>query len=337
MERHGIGWAGGIIISNDDAPVVFDPVHRSGIPKNAHVFVSHAHADHTYALGTHVIKYATAETRRVYEETRNHAPDNFNEVRVGKSVKVGDAEVVAHNAGHMLGSAMFEVRFPEKTVVYTGDINCVDTLTTDAAEPIECDDLIVEATYGSPVYSFPERERTYAKIIEWSTGQLKAEKIPTFHVYAAGKAQEITRLFNLYTRVDVVTHPVISKVNSAYDKDQIRLESTPVSDSRGQAILRERPCVYITTPNSKPLFPQRSVRALATGWAVRMFSKSFSAFPLSSHADFSQLVNFVRMTRARNVYTITTHAEELAEHLRQTLGLKAQPIPHLLQKRIFEY
>jgi len=304
---------------------------------DAHVFISHAHADHTFGFSTGAAKYSTTETRKIFEDIRKKTVRNFKEVRIKQRVKIGDVAVSALNAGHILGSTQFKVELPQKTVLYTGDINCIDTLTTSSADEIRCDLLVIEATYGNPSYVFPHRDSTYAKVVEWAAQQARNRRIPTFHVYAAGKAQEIVKLFNVYTRLHVVTHPIIAKVNETYSNEGVRLEYTSALNDEAARILKEGACVCVTTPSTRSFSAEKSVRAVATGWAVRMPPECFSAFPLSSHADFKQLTQFVKATRAKTVYTFTGYTNMFASYLQRKLGVHALPIPAFVQKRLFEF
>ena len=304
---------------------------------DAHVFISHAHADHTFGFSTGAIKYSTIETKKIFEDIRKRTVRNFKEVKIRHRIKIGDASVTALNSGHILGSTQFKVELPQKTVLYTGDINCVETLTTSPADETRCDLLVIEATYGNPSYIFPHRDKTYAKIVEWAAHQAKDRRVPTFHVYAAGKAQEIVKLFNVYTKLRVVTHPVISKVNETYSNEGIPLQYTSAFNGDTSKIMEDDACVCVTTPSRQSFSADRSVRAVATGWAVRMSPECFSAFPLSSHADFNQLVQFVKATRAKTVYTFTGYTNMFATYLQKKLGVNARPIPAFVQRRLFEF
>ncbi len=332
-----IGWLGGVTFRTKEAKLVFDPVPGCLVEQDAHVFISHAHADHTFGFSTGAAKYSTIETKKIFEDVRKKTVRNFKEVKVKHRVKIGDVAVTALNAGHVLGSAQFKVELPQKTVLYTGDINCVDTLTTFSADEIRCDLLVIEATYGNPSYVFPHRERTYARIVEWAAQQAKNGRVPTFHVYAAGKAQEIVKLFNVYTKLRVVTHPVIAKVNETYSNEGIRLQYTSAFSHEAAKMLEDGACVCVTTPSKQSFSADRSVRAVATGWAVRMPPECFSAFPLSSHADFNQLTQFVKATKAKTVYTFTGYTNMFATYLQRKLGVNARPIPAFVQRRLFEF
>ena len=335
MNNVKTGWQKGVVISTKQGRIVLDPVGSRGVGRHTPVFVTHAHADHTYGLRTSTRKYATPETIRIYEELSQKHLRNTVSMRLNKPVKIGDIEVTPVNAGHMLGSAQLFVETPEKTILYTGDINCVDTLTTKAAQATECDELIMEATYGDPFYVFPSRHRIYARIVEWATAQAKKGRSVAFRVYAAGKAQEIIRLFNVYTTLPVVANPLVSRVNEAHATFGMQLDYVDISDRELEAI--DGVHVFVTTARDESIPCNNSVRAAATGWALKMYSRSFPSFPLSSHADFKQLTNYVRATKAKRIYLYTGCIDIFGEYLKRRLGIKAKPLPALVQTELKDF
>ena len=297
--------------------------------------VSHAHADHTRGFRHKGLKQSTSETRDIHEALNDNQIANFVSLDIDHKIVFDDLEIVARNAGHMLGSAQFLVRTPSSTVLYTGDINCIDTLTTKGAQPERCDVLVIEATYGSPLYKFPPREVVYSGIVEWAIDTIKQGSIPCLHVYAAGKAQEIVRLFNIYTRLPVIVNPLLDGVNDAYRNRGHELHWHPSNTEEGRRTLDKDPCVYVTTPSDKHHLGRRHSRAYATGWALSSKRRA-TAFPLSSHADFSQLVAFIKACSPRRVFIFTGFADELRASLRTRLGIEARVVPSYLQRTLAE-
>lgn len=335
MSDMKIGWQKGVVIATRQGRIVLDPVGGRGLWRNASIFITHAHADHTYGLRTSAKKYATPETIRIYERLNEEQLKNTVSMSLNEYVEVGDIKITPLNAGHMLGSAQFLIETPKKTVLYTGDINCVDTLTTEAARIAQCDELIMEATYGDPFYIFPNRHRIYARIVEWAAVQARKGKSPVFRVYAAGKAQEIVKLFNVYTTLPVITNPSVSRVNEAHTTFGVNLNYTDIS-ARKTALFDEAH-VLVTTVRDESISSGKSIRAVATGWALKMNPRDFASFPLSSHADFKQLMSFAKATRARKVYVYTGCVDVFAEYLRKKAGLNAKPLPPLAQTELVDF
>jgi len=266
---------------------------------------------------------------------RDHRVANFHSIKINEKIEINSAEIKALDAGHMLGSAQYLINTPNSSILYTGDINCIDTLTTKAAEPEHCDLLVMEATYGSPHYRFPPRETVYAQMVEWALDTIKSGRIPCLHVYAAGKAQEVVRLFNVYTRLPVIVNPRLDGVNDAHRKSGVDLEWFSASSRDGKTILDKDPCVYVTTPNDRSHIGRRFSRAYATGWALSL-GASITAFPLSSHADFDQLVSFVKACDPKRLYIFTGFAEDFKRAIRTRLGREARTVPSYAQKTLVD-
>jgi len=331
-----VEWVSGVRVTTKDTCILLDPTNGRETGRGTHRFISHAHADHTASLSTHGTKYATLSTKRIYEGIRGKSIMDFKEVRVNHPIKLDDVEVTPINAGHMLGSIQFKIAAPNTTLLYTGDLNCVDTLTTERADAVKCDVLLIEATFGNPSYIFPDREATYAKVVEWATRQAIEGHVPTFHVYAAGKAQEIVRLFNIYTRLPVMVSPFVSAANEAYECEGVKLMYETVDAEPARSLSRRPPYVYVTTPSDR-FVPANCMRATATGWALRGAWNRFPSFPLSSHADFRQLVKFVEATEARTVHIFTGYSDIFATYLQKRFGINARPIPSSTQKRLLDF
>jgi putative mRNA 3-end processing factor len=324
LNKVKLGWFNGTFISYNDVKLIFDPVSSKGLTRDVKIFISHAHSDHTYGFSLKNKKYATPETREIYEKIKGRKVMNIEDVSIGDQVKFDDVEVKLLNSGHILGSSQFKVSTPEKTILYTGDINCIDTLITTAAEPEECDELIIEATYGNPFYVFPERNKVYGDMVKWAFKKINEGKIPVFKAYAVGKSQEIVKLFNVYTNIPVACDFKVAKVNQAYLKSNILLnykEKFKESEAK-----KEFPLIYVS---SNPIINEEDfAKAVATGWALNL---TRDAFPLSNHADFNQLINYIKQTKAKKIYLFTGQSE-IKFFLQKKLRIKAEFLPNSTQK-----
>ena len=322
------GWSKGFIIRTPEHQLIFDPDSTNIPAKNSNIFISHAHADHFIGMKSKAKKYSTCETRKIFESIYGKSVINFNDVKLSKTIEIGNTKVTPLNAGHMLGSTQFLITLPDTSILYTGDINYLDTLTTKRAENVECDTIVMEATYGDPSYIFPDRENIYADIVQWTLNVIKKGFVPVFRSYTAGKAQELVKLFNVYTNLNVLTSDRISKVNKIYSESNIDLEYDEISSE----IERQSSVYIMSKPNE--IFSEKYMRAIVTGWAIRMNTRKTAAFPLSSHADFSQLVEFVKDSKAKTVYNFTGFTDLFSNHLRRRLGIKSMPLPPIVQKTL---
>jgi putative mRNA 3-end processing factor len=325
MKGVEVGWSHGITVSVKDTIISLDPQHVN--PTSDAVFISHAHNDHVKGFESKHLKITTKETVELYKAKINNKPKNVKILPYGESVKINEIEIIPYNAGHILGSSQFQIRTPQCNVVYTGDINCLNTLTTEAAQITDCDILIMESTYGDPFYKFPEREETYNAIIRWSLRQVRENRIPVFQLYSAGKAQEIIALFNNFTNLPVIVDSPINETSRVYTDFGRHLVFLSDNESEGRDLIRKGGCIYIVSKNHKPNEIEKSYeRAVVTGWALR-FRFPNNAFPLSSHADYSQLINYVKTTKPSKVYTCFGFDGILAKRIEKECKITAMPLP----------
>ena len=288
--------------------LLFDPTripNRWRSPKTT-ICISHAHADHTAGFKSNVQKIVTPETLEIYNAIVGTV-HKVQTIQPGKSFELADGGTISlHPAGHMLGASQFVVERNGTKLVYTGDFNLQSTLTAQGANPIPCDVLLMEATYGRPDAVFPPREQVYAEMAEWTTQELKKGKIPVFRVYATGKAQEVIRIINTFLTVPVIVEPTIAKISKVYQNYEIPLQFHSERSEEGREIMRQGSYVYLSSnmsPNLRGHLKHPVSRAVATGWAKIFPMKKFDkSFILSAHADFHQLVEYVKKAQPRAVH-----------------------------------
>ncbi len=143
--------------------------------------------------------------------------ENVKPIEIGEVLDINNIRIETINAGHIPGSIMFKIIIGEKSILYTGDINTIDTRLIKGFKPqnIDANILIMESTYG--LYDHPERNRveelfieTVRSIIEdggnvlvpaFSLGRaqeilaLLVERLPNANVYYDGMAKEILNIF----------------------------------------------------------------------------------------------------------------------------------------------
>jgi len=315
----------GVIVEYGGAGVAFDTNSKN---IEYPVFVSHAHADHAGAFKhPELTKYATEQTYSLLENLRWRKLENWRPIAVGDSIKFDDIEVRVHNAGHVLGSVQFEAITPEGTVLYTGDFGMGNSYTMEAAATVGCDLLVIETTFGAPMFKFPRRKDVAMDMVRWAVMEaIPAGRIPTFKTDSIGNAQEIISLFNGLTKVPVVTARSATRVSDVYRKYGHELDYVDASSQEGRELLDSGRCVLITPKGSK-LSRENLDVALASGWAVIMNRRS-RAFPLSDHADFRELISFIRRCRPKRVLTFHGGAmtKGFPDYVRKRMGIDAKPL-----------
>ncbi|MFC1803806.1 hypothetical protein ACFL0D_07560 [Thermoproteota archaeon] len=320
---------GGILVEYGDQGVMLDPT------RNTHsypTFVSHAHADHAYAFKfPERLKYATKETFDLLNSLGWKHLDGFNPVKVGDKIKLNDIEVHIHNSGHVLGSVQYEVNTPSGTVLYTGDLCTEETFTMDPATPVDCDMLVIETTFGSPMFQFPKRDDIAVEVYKWAVNTVLNDKIPTFKTDSIGNAQEIISILNRYTNLPVVTYKSATQITDLYRDHGYNLDSVDAASLEGEDLIDSGKCALITPKRSNPEYPNLET-ALASGWATIMGRKRL-AFPLSDHADYKGLMNHIRRCKPKRVLTFHggNFTKDFHNHVRKRLGIAASPLTNRIE------
>ena len=315
---------GGILVEYGDQGVMLDPT------RNTHsypTFVSHAHADHASAFKhPEREKYATQETYDLLNSMGWKKLDGLNKIKIGDKIKLDDIEVNVHNSGHVLGSVQFEVNTPEGTVLYTGDLYTEETFTMDPATPVDCDILVIETTFGSPMFQFPKREDIAVEVYQWAVNTVINGRIPAFKTDSIGNAQEIISILNQYTNLPVVTNKSATRVTDLYRQKGYNLDSVDSESAEGKELLDSGKCALITPKGSKPKWGKMDI-ALASGWAAIMGRKRI-AFPLSDHADYRGLMSHIRKCKPKRVLTFHggSMTKDFHNHVRKRLGIAASPL-----------
>lgn len=317
-----------MLVESKELSIILDPVKKFSSVDLA--FISHAHMDHTDAFTRHEkIKYSTKETAALYEAVADRKIRNVISCVYGQSMLVHDTQLKVVNSGHVFGSAALLLADGDVTFFYTGDFNFTNSLTQNAISPQDCDILVIETTYGRPDLVFPNRGDVYDEIVQWAASTIMQGGVPCFLVYPVGKAQEMTRLFNLFTSILVVTHPSITRTNNIVNSFGGDLVFYDIADA-GEEILRSGNCVCLfpTSLNSRAIrmvYPRAKV-ATVTGWGLTFGKRNADAtFVLSSHADYAQLIDFVVQCKPKKVYTIHGYSETFASKLKR-MGFDSVPL-----------
>jgi len=313
-----VTWHNGISVSAPGLNIILDPLRVT--KASDYVFISHAHMDHTNAFtDSSKIKYATPETIALYEAITQKKVKNTLPCVYDKTIEHHQTTLKVIKSGHVFGSAAVQMATKDVTFLYTGDFNYVDSLMQKAISPIECDVLVIESTYGRPDYIFPERNLVYDEIVDWAARTIMEGGLPIILSYPVGKAQELTKLFNMYTSIPVVTHPSITRTNEAVNRFGQSLVYYDMA-KEGEELIRSKSCVCIYPTCYRPnalrcVYPDSKI-ATVTGWALSFGKRSADvSFILSSHADYAQLIKFVEECKPKNVYTVHGFSEIFAHKL----------------------
>jgi Cft2 family RNA processing exonuclease len=297
----------------------------------ARAFLSHAHGDHVVpgSGGTLVASVETAALLRARFGVEVTHPLEWGQPLVWEA-PIGPCTLLLEPAGHVLGAAQLVADTPAGRLVYTGDYQSGPGLTHASGSPIACDVLVIEATFGLPIFHFPPRDAVRSEIAGWCAARLAAGETPVLLAYALGKAQELIAALG-EAGLPVIAHGAVLKMCRAYRELGVALpEVRPISAGDPE------PGVLVVPPwaRAQPFVKKRKNARIAyvSGWAridaVRERFDADAVFPLSDHADFDDLLFTVRTSGARLVYTTYGHAAPFAALLRD-LGVDARPLEAL--------
>ena len=109
----------------------------------------------------------------------------------GDELKIGKAKVTILNAGHIPGSMMTMIEADGKRILYTGDLNTIDTRLLRGASTKfpKLDALIIEGTYAT--VDHPDRMETEKNFIATVKEVVERGGIALVPAFSVGRSQEI--------------------------------------------------------------------------------------------------------------------------------------------------
>jgi len=116
------------------------------------------------------------------EEDVRAAMEQWKPTGYGEEFSVGDFKIVLRDAGHILGSAMVEIRAGDKKILFSGDLgNSPEPLLNNTEKITDADYLVVESTYGDKMHE-PKEEANLRleRIIEDTLNKGGTLMIPAF-------------------------------------------------------------------------------------------------------------------------------------------------------------
>lgn len=276
-------------------------------------FISHAHIDHAVR---HKEILATKETARLYEHRFGKAKFNILEYNQPKrfhhkSKSNYGLKVELFPSGHILGGAQILLEIGGVKIVYTGDFKLSKCLTAKDAEVKKCDILIMESTFGLPRYIFPDRKEITERIVEFVDQAFSFGEVPILLAYSLGKAQEIMKILG-NKGYKLSLHGTIFNLAKIYEELGVKFKNYEPYKTGG---LEGRVLIVPPWVRGSAMIKDipKKRKAILTGWALDSGIKNFfgtdDAFPLSDHADFSELMEYARLAEPRKIYTVHGFSE----------------------------
>ncbi|MDQ6911883.1 MAG: ATP-dependent DNA ligase [Verrucomicrobiota bacterium] len=277
-------------------------------------FVSHAHSDHIAPHREIILSERTARLMqaRMPGERQEHI------LEFGRLTSLRDMQIMLLPAGHIFGSAQFFLQSDTGSLLYTGDFKLRPGKSAEATEWRQADTLIMETTYGLPRYRLPPTDDVVAEIVAFCRDALEENAVPVLLGYSLGKAQEILCALG-DARLTPMLHGSVHRMTRIYE--QFGQSFCKFERYNANAVAGK---VLICPPSANrsrmlEKIPKKRV-AMISGWAVEPNAvyryQVDAAFPLSDHADYTDLLRYVELVRPKRVLTLHGFAAQFARDLR---------------------
>ena len=283
-------------------------------------FVSHAHSDHIAPHQEIIVSERTARLMqaRMPGERREHI------LPFEQPTKLRGLNITLLPAGHIFGSAQFFLEADAGTLLYTGDFKLRPSRSAEPTKWRTAETLIMETTFGLPRYRFPATEEVIAQIVAFCREAIDDKAVPVLLGYSLGKAQEI--LCSLAgAGLQPMLHGSVYRMTRIYEQFGQPCGAYERYDAKN---LADKVLICPPSANRSRMLekiPNKRV-AMISGWAVdpnaRFRYQTDAAFPLSDHADYTDLLRYVELVQPKRVLTLHGFAAEFARDLRER-GIEA--------------
>ncbi len=234
------------------------------------------------------------------------------------------ARLTAFPASHIVGAAQLLIELDGERLVYTGDIKLRSPICGATTEIVPCDRLIIESTFGLPIYHFLNRDQARERIVAFAQSCLEDNVTPVFIGYALGRGQEIVHVL-CEAGVPTAVHGSIARLIPRYEEAGYAFPCwVPylAKETAGKAL------VVVPTFRAKLEASGKNIRlAYVSGWAgldnARNRVGADELIPYSDHGDFEELLAIVDGSGAREVDVVHGYTEAFSHVLRMR-GLEAR-------------
>jgi len=310
---------GGIQVEIGSSRYTLDP---RGPSRADYTFVSHAHIDHMHNPAKTEQVIASVETRELAKARGYDLGETIEDM---EGVELLDS-------GHILGSRAIRI---SDEVYYTGDASGRARAFLGKCRTRSARILIMETTYGSPEYEFPQTAKLVKDVNTLIAQSFDRGNPVVLMGYPLGKAQLLSYFFSSWD--PLYYHESVAAMNEIHMGHGIPLKKgkkfDPVKDLHS---LPKGPWVMVAPMSSgrtrlmAHLKKKHGAILVAfSGWAVnsgfRYSMGSDYSFPLSDHCDYQELVKLVEAVSPEMVYTVHGFAGEFARDLRK-MGFSARPL-----------
>jgi DNA ligase 1 len=283
-------------------------------------FVSHAHGDHVAPHKEVIVSQRTARIMQV----RLPGSRIEHALPFGEKRSIRGIELMLIPAGHIFGSAQCLIFADEGTLLYTGDFKLRPGKSAERAEWRQADTLVMETTFGLPRYRFPPTNLVVNQMVAFCGEAIDAGDVPVLLGYSLGKAQEILCSLDGVGLTPMLHGSIfqMTRIYEQFGQSFCKYVRYNPNDLAGKVL------ICPPSANRSPMLeriPSKRV-ALVSGWAIDPDAvyryQVDAAFPLSDHADYDDLLQYVEFVQPRQVLTLHGFAAPFASDLRRR-GIEA--------------
>lgn len=280
--------------------------------KNA--VISHAHGDH--AVKGNQTVYCTEATRQfMLLRYGKHAAKSFVVKEYHQPFTVEGVQITFLSAGHMLGSAQVLMIYNGIKYLYTGDYKLQADATCEPYQFTQADVLITESTFANPQNSHPEPVTEILKLDAVKSNIMLG-------AYGLGKSQRLIKLINDYIpRKKILVHHRIMPLNQVYENMGFHLGKCELYSRK--LMKQQDEYVYIVPPFTfDSYFKATGVkRFFASGWQHLQVNQQ-DTLMISDHADWSDILKVIELTRPQQLWTLHGDGKHLAAHFNNHIFVK---------------
>lgn len=298
------------------------------VPK-PRAIITHGHADH--ARSGHGTVLATPDTVAIMKVRYGEdCAGSFQSLEFNTPLAMDATTITFFPAGHILGSAQVLIEAEGQRVVVTGDYKRRPDRTAQPFEPVPCDLLITEATFGLPVFQHPDPRDEIARLLKSVAAQ--PERSHLVGCYALGKAQRVIALLrDAGWDKPIYLHGAMIRLCELYQELGVDLgELIPATGMPKAAMAGQ---IVIAPPSAirdrwSRRFPDPVV-CQASGWmSVKQRARqALVELPLviSDHCDWGELNESILESEAETVW-VTHGREDALVYWCKKQGLEAEPL-----------
>ncbi|WP_109467438.1 ligase-associated DNA damage response exonuclease [Albibacillus kandeliae] len=279
--------------------------------------ITHGHADH--ARPGHARYLATEAAAPVLHHRLGDI--TLETVAYGATLRIGDALVSFHPAGHVPGSAQIRIEVAGEVWVVSGDYKVVADGLSEPFEPVRCHSFITESTFGLPVFRWPTQADVAARLNQWWRESVAEGVTPVLGAYSLGKAQRLLAMLDPAIG-PILTHGAVESTTEVLRRQGYALPDTVhvTPETKGT----DHPGALVLAPPSAlgSTWARRFGKVsggFASGWmqlrGVRRRRAVDRGFVISDHADWTGLLWAIEQTGAENIYVTHGYTDVFTRYL----------------------